>query len=214
MRRILLAAMLCALSLGPSRAGQMPPMTQTQFTDEQKADLDRVSAYLNGMHTLQGGFTQIDPNGGIDEGTLYIEKPGRMRFEYRPPNPILVVSDGSTVAVKNSRLNTVDRYPLWTTPLDLLLSDRINLRHNSIIVGVEHQQGMLVIQARSHSKSAQGSITMVFADPELELRQWTVVDAQGLSTTVALRDVKQGVDLAPSLFVLDEKNKFTKDSGD
>lgn len=207
MRRIFLAAMAIAASFALSGAGQ--PMATRNFSlnDAQKADLDRVSAYLNSMDTLSGGFTQINPDGSISQGAFYIDKPGRMRFEYEPPTPILLISDGSTVSVQNKRLNTVDRYPLWTTPLKLILDKDVNLKHNSAIIGVEHQQGALVIQARSSSTRTQGNITLVFTDPELELRQWTVIDAQGLSTTVALRDVKAGGDLAPSLFVLNKSGK-------
>ena len=210
MRRALLAALLCLTAVGLSGAGQVAPMFQVHFTDEQKADLDRVSAYLNSMHTLEGSFVQIDPDGGIDQGAFYILKPGRMRFEYEPPSPVLIVSDGSTVAVQNRRLNTLDHYPLWTTPLKLLLSDDVNLKHNSLITGVERQTGALVIQARSEKSRSRGNITLVFAAPELELRQWTVVDDQGLSTTVSLRDVRQDANLQDSLFVLPVK--ATKDN--
>ena len=205
MRRFTVAALLVAAAIGLSAAGQPAPVRQFTLGDEQLADLDRVSDYLNGMHSLAGNFIQIDPSGEIDQGEFYIDKPGRMRFEYEPPAPILIVSDGSTVAVQNKRLNTLDRYPLWTTPLKLLLSDDVNLRHNSLIVGVVEQSGTLVVQARSARTRQEGDITLVFTWPELELRQWTVVDAQGLSTTVSLRDVKQNVALEPSLFVLPKK---------
>lgn len=213
MRRAIFAAFLSIAAIGLSGAGQLAPQRQIELDDQQKADLDRVSAYLNSMKSLQGSFVQIDPNGGIDQGMFYLSKPGKMRFEYQPPNPVLIVSDGSTVAVQNKRLNTVDKYPLWTTPLDLILGKDINLRHNSHIIGVEHQTGTLIVQARSNRNRVQGNITLVFTDPELELRQWTVVDAQGLSTTVSLRDVKQGIDLPDSLFALPEKAKASNDSG-
>jgi len=200
------------VALGLTTASSNPSLAQNSaLSASERSDLKRVSAALNAVHTMEGAFVQIGPEGQMDQGRFYIDKPGRMRFEYEPPAPILLVSDGSTVAVQNKRLNTVDRYPLWTTPLKLILDKDVNLKHNSAIVGVEHQQGSLVIQARSSSMRAQGNITLVFSDPELELRQWTVVDAQGLSTTVALRDMKAGVDLAPSLFVLNDKSKFTKD---
>ncbi len=212
MRRALLAALLVATVIGPAAAGQFSPARQSVLSDQQKADLDRVSDYLNGMHSMEGSFIQIDPSGEIDQGAFYIDKPGRMRFEYEPPDPILIVSDGSTVAVQNKRLNTLDHYPLWTTPLKLLLSDDVNLRHNSLIVGVVEQTGTLVVQARSATTHQKGDITLVFTWPELELRQWTVVDAQGLSTTISLRDVKQNVALEPSLFVLPKK--LTKDNNE
>ena len=212
MRRAILAALLAAAAIQPALAGQLPPMRSFTLSKEQKDDLDKVSAYLNAMHSLSGEFLQFDPNGGLDRGEFYIDKPGRMRFEYEPPAPILIVSDGSTVAVQNKRLNTLDRYPLWTTPLKLLLSDDVNLSHNSLITDVIEQTGMLVVQAKSEHTKSRANITLTFTWPELELRQWTVIDDQGLSTTVSLRDVRQNVKLEPSLFVLPKK-PATDDKG-
>ena len=131
-----------------------------------------------------------------------------MRFQYEPPAPTLIVSDGSTVAIENIKLKTVDRYPLSQTPLDLILADTIDLKRNHEIVGVEHQQDALIVKARSSNFGVHADITLTFAEPSLELRQWTVIDNQGLSTTVALRDVQTGVDLPASLFVLPDKNPF------
>lgn len=193
MRKILIAA-LVALGAAPAFASPtnvFPSLGQQQLSEADKAELDKVSAYLNSIKTMQGAFIQIGPQGQADQGRFYIEKPGKMRFEYQPPNPVLIVSDGSTVFVKNSQLNTVDHYALADTPLNLILSNSIDLKRRSEIVGLEHQQGSLVVSARSRSSRAQGNITLVFAEPTLELRQWTVVDAQGLSTTVALRNVQQ-----------------------
>lgn len=204
MRRILQAVL--ALMLAAS-SGAAAPEFRHELSDQDKADLDRVSAYLNSIHTLKAAFVQIGPEGQTDEGTFYIDKPGRMRFEYTPPNPVLVVSDGSTVAVENRRLNTTDRYPIWSTPLNLILSNDVNLRKNQEIAGVERQTGELIVEARSHSSKVNGNITLVFAEPTLELRQWTVVDAQGLSTTVSVRDVRTGVTLDPSLFVIPQAGK-------
>lgn len=209
MRRAASIAFLLVASVLLSGGGQ--PAPGTQFNDAQKATLDRVSAYLNSIRTLKGSFIQIDPNGDVEQGDFYIEKPGRMRFEYHPPAPTLIVSDGNTVAVKNSKLNTVDRYPLTDTPLDLILGENLDLKHNSAVMGIGEQEGSLVVRARSNNNRAQGDISIVFAQPQLELRQWTIVDAQGLSTTIALRDVQAGAALPGSLFVLqDAKNPFTK----
>jgi outer membrane lipoprotein-sorting protein len=205
----LLAAGIAVVVL--TGAGHAPPPHMASFTPEQRAQLDRVSSYLNGIRTLKGGFTQTDPNGALEQGEFYLAKPGRMRFEYHPPNATLVVSDGNTVAVKNRKLNTVDRYPLTDTPLDLLLGDKIDLNRNIALTGMAEGNGTLEIHARSQSSHAQGDISIVFAQQPLELRQWTVKDAQGLMTTVALRDVQAGADLPGSLFVLrDEKNPFAR----
>jgi outer membrane lipoprotein-sorting protein len=165
------------------------------------ADLDRISASLNAIHTLKGEFVQQDPNGAVEQGTVYIQKPGKMRFEYKPPSAVLVVSDGIDVAVFNRKLNTADRYPLASTPLKLLLSDNVNLQKSTYVIGLERQAGALVVHARSNDRRMTGNITIVFSDPGLELKQWTVVDAQGLSTTVSLRNVQTGVTLQPELFL-------------
>jgi len=209
MRRLLALAFVLVSAVFVSGGAVVAP--GSQFSDEQKATLDKVSAYLNSIHTLKGSFVQIDPNGQVEQGDFFIEKPGRMRFEYKPPAPTLIVSDGNTVAVKNSKLNTVDRYPLTDTPLDIILSNDIDLRHNSYVTGVGEQEGDLVVRARSNNNKSQGDIAIYFSRPGLELRQWTIKDAQGLSTTVSLRDVEFGTPLPGTLFVLqDAKNPFTR----
>ncbi len=190
---------LCGAAAAPAR-----------FTAEQRAELDRVSAAFNAVHTMKGGFVQIDPNGALEQGMFYIQKPGRMRFEYSPPTPTLIVSNGTTIAVENTNLNTINRYPLGSTPLDLVLSDKLDLKDNNAVTGIEHQGDSLIVKARSTDSGVQGRITMVFSDPGLELRQWTVLDAQGMSTTVALQNVETGVSLPPALFVVKERNPFTK----
>ncbi len=172
------------------------------FSSADRSDLERVSEALNAIHTLAGTFVQIGPEGQVDQGKFYIEKPGRMRFEYAPPNPTLIVSDGEWVAVENTRLHTTDRYALWTTPLDLILGDSIDLRDDAQIVGVEHPSGQLVIDARAHSGRVNGNITLVFSEPDLALKQWTVRDAQGLLTTVSISNVKTDLPLDRSLFVI------------
>jgi outer membrane lipoprotein-sorting protein len=179
-----------------------------------RVELNRVSAYLNSIRTMKGGFVQIDPNGDVDQGTFAISKPGRMRFEYRPPTPTLIVSDGRTVAVANSQLRTLDSYPLNQTPLDLILGDKIDLAGSHEIVGVARQQDAFIVKARSRGGRTQGNITLTFSEPELELRQWTVIDNQGLSTTVALRDVQTGIDIPASLFVLPNKTALRPKQSD
>ncbi|MDE2266742.1 MAG: outer-membrane lipoprotein carrier protein LolA [Alphaproteobacteria bacterium] len=202
MRRLANLFLLGILATGLGGAGQPPPQRPIVLTAADRADLDRVSAYLNSIHTLTGDFIQIDPDGQIDQGRFYIQKPGRVRFEYKPPNPVLIVSDGTTVAVVNRKLNTVDRYPLSATPLDLVLSDDIDLSHDNEVMAVKRQPGELTIEARSSTNRTKSNISLVFADPVLELRQWTVIDDQGQTTTVALRDLDQGATIDGQMFVL------------
>jgi len=210
MRRIAIAVL--ALCLSPLLMGAgtgssvFPGLRRVDLSSKDRDALDAVSAYLNSLVTLKGGFVQVEPNGNVDEGTVYISKPGKMRFEYDAPVPTLVVSDGSTVAVANRRLNTVDRYPLFETPLSLILNKTIDLRHSPNLVGIEHQGGQFLVHLRGNQAHTRANITLTFAEPQYELLQWTVLDDQGTSTTVALRNLQPGAVLAPSLFVLPEKS--------
>jgi outer membrane lipoprotein-sorting protein len=209
MRRFVLA-FLIALACAPATFAAPAGFMHFERSDADNADLDRLSAYLNSIHTLKGSFVQIGPDGQIDEGVFYIDKPGRMRFEYHAPNPVLVVSNGTTVAVQNRRLDTVDTYPLLSMPLSLVLSDNLNLKRNQSIASLSREPGELIVNARAASSKVNGNLTLVFTAPELELRQWTIVDAQGLSTTVSLRDVQTGVTLDPALFKLPEGKSSAK----
>jgi outer membrane lipoprotein-sorting protein len=207
MRRIVLALLLAVSAPLLMGAGQPAPQARhLDLSDADGAALDGISAYLNSITTLKGGFMQIAGSGDVSEGTFYISKPGRMRFEYRPPTPTLIVADGHSVAVANTRLNTVDRYALGDTPLRLILSNKIDLRHDSALVSIEHQQGAIVVGLRTSNNRSQANIALTFAAPEYELRQWTVIDNQGTSTTVALRNLEPGAALSPALFVLPDKN--------
>ena len=191
-------------------AGQPAPERHLDLSEADRVALDAISANLNGVATLKGAFVQIDPSGDVDQGAFYISKPGKMRFEYEPPSPTLIVSDGRTIAVANKRLNTVDRYPLSETPLGLVLGNNVDLRHNPALVSVQHEQGSIVIGARTNTGMKRANISLVFSDPGYELRQWTVIDNQGLTTTVALRDLVPGAVLSPSLFLLPDRNPFAR----
>jgi outer membrane lipoprotein-sorting protein len=204
MRRIATILLLVAASAAAFGAGQPPPPRHIEFSQDGRAALEKVSTYLNQLRSLEGDFTQIGPNGQLDQGRVFILKPGRLRFEYRPPSPLLVISDGQTVAVFNSKMKTVDRYPLSSTPLDLLLGDKIDLLRNDAILSVQHNPGTIVVEARTAKKRVKPNIIITFAESPMELRQWTVIDDQGLSTTVALRNVETGVPLDDKLFVLRE----------
>ena|SRR5260221_5371709 len=178
------------------------------LTSRDLADLKRVSDYLNSISSMQAGFVQVGPNGELDQGVVYARKPGRMRFEYAPPSPYLIVSDGQTIAVANSQLRTVDRYPLLENPLSVILKESIDLAKDANVVAVDHQSGTLRVTARQDSGPLKGQVTLIFADPAIELRQWIITDAQGLQTMIALKDMKTQVQLDPSKFMLQDVDKF------
>ena len=211
MRRILplFCAVLAIAVLGG--AGQPAPgRLRPAYSDEEKATLDRVSASLNAIHTLKSEFLQVGPDGRTVEGDLYIEKPGKVRFAYRPPSPVLIVATGGTVYVKNARLNTVDHYDLSDTPLGLLLNEKVDLKTNQAVVGVDNRDGTIVVNARTSTNRNNSNISLVFDAPSLELRQWTVKDNQGGSTTVALQQPEKDVALDDSLFDVPQKAPATR----
>lgn len=200
MRRTLLvlAAIASVALLGG--AAQMPARFRHHYTDEQKALLDRISASLNAIRSLKARFIQIGPDGGVDNGTLYIQKPGQIRFEFAPPSPLLIVATQGSVFVKNAKLNTVDRYALSDTPLDLLLNQNVDLKDTREVMNVNEQNGAVIVQARTSNTRNTANITLVFSSPGLELRQWTVRDNQGGNTTVALQTLEPGATIDPALF--------------
>jgi len=199
-----LAAALSLVLLGG--AGQPVPQRLTRaYSDEEKADLDKISAYLNAIRTLKAGFVQIGADGGTAQGEVFIQKPGQIRFEYRPPSPLLIVATGGTLYVKNSKLNTLDHYDLSDTPLSLLLNERVDLKTNKAVMGISEQNGAIVVRARSSTNRNDSNITLVFSTPGLELRQWTVRDNQGGDTTVALQGLQTGAALDAALFTAPAK---------
>lgn len=180
------------------------------LNDKDRADLARISAYLNSITSMQAGFVQVGPNGELDQGVVFAKKPGRMRFEYAPPSPYLIVSDGQTIAVSNSQLRTLDRYPLLENPLSVILKEGIDLARDANVVAVDRQQGTLRITARQDSGPLKGQVTLIFADPAIELRQWIITDAQGMQTMIALKDMKTQVQIDPSKFVIQDVNRFQR----
>ena len=210
MRKILFA-ILAMTAVSPmlvpaADARPKPPV----FTMEQRVDLRRISDYLNSVHSMTAHFLQIGPDGSPQEGTMYLKKPGHLRFEYNKPSPLLVIADGSTLAVQNTDLHTTDRYPIFNSPLRVLLSDETDLGADSRIARVTREAGALSVTAKQENGPAPGEITLTFADTgaSLELRQWQILDAQNQRTVVVLRDIQTGVDIPARLFTVEDLSPF------
>ena len=175
----------------------------TAFTPQQRALLDRVSKYLTSMQTLVGNFVQIAPDGSRTDGTFYIQKPGKVRFEYNPPSPTEVIADGSSVAVRNRDLLTQDLWPLSQTPLRYLLADHINLIHDTDVVSVSSDDKFITVVIEEKQVMVGTSRLMVMFDAKtLALKQWTVTDPQGLDTTVSVYNLDTAKKPDPNLFVI------------
>ncbi|MGB0505783.1 MAG: LolA family protein [Pikeienuella sp.] len=171
-------------------------------TAQNARDLARISAYLNGIGTLAGDFVQIDPDGILSEGQFYMRRPGRIRFEYREPNPALVIADGIWVGIVDKRYSSVTRLPLSSTPLNLILKTNVDLSEEGAITHIDRSDGQLRVVAQDPDEPEAGTITMVFGDSPLELRQWIVDDPQGGVTTVALSALRADVEVPGALFII------------
>lgn len=213
MRRLAILAAFVAVSvtaISPLGAATRAPRYPGTYSESEAADLDKLSAYLNSIHTLKSNFVQLGPEGDMAQGEFALSRPGKLRFSYNPPSPVMIVATGGDIYVKNSKLNTVDRTSLSETPLDILLNKDIDLRHNPAVTGVEEQQGALVVHARANTTRSQSNITLVFSYPGIELRQWMVKDNQGGITTVALSGVQTGVALPDALFAVPAKDVVSR----
>ena len=188
------------------------PAIRPNFSESDRADLKRISTYLNTMRSVQGRFTQVNADGKTEQGQFYLKKPGRVRFEYEKPNPNVVVADGTTLAVENSSLKTTDRYPITNSPLRLLLSDNADLSLDPRVSAIKHEAGAILVTARENSGPATGAITLTLADSggNLELRQWDVVDAQGAHTTVVVNDMQQVADIPADKFIIQDLSPFKR----
>jgi outer membrane lipoprotein-sorting protein len=173
------------------------------FDPKQRALLDRISLYLSSVQTMVGNFVQVGPDGGRTEGTFYIQKPGKVRFDYNPPTPIDIIADGSSVVVRDRNLATQDLYPLSQTPLRYLLADRIDLIHDTDIVSVSADDTFVTVVIEEKQLVVGTSrLMMMFDAKDLTLKQWTVTDPQGLDTTVAVYNLDATKKPDPNLFVI------------
>lgn len=207
MRRLFfLAPVLTALAAVPPAAAAPPPRPLS-LTGEQQAELQKLTEYLNGIRTMTARFTQYSENGGVAEGKLYLQRPGHMRFEYDPPSPILLVADGNFVIYFDKSLNQTSYLPIGSTPAWFLLRNDIRLGGDVSVIGYEHTPGAIRVTLVQTKEPDAGAVTLTFSDRPLELKQWSLVDAQGKRTTVALTDIKLGVPIDKQLFVFKEPTK-------
>ncbi|HXW41377.1 MAG TPA: outer membrane lipoprotein carrier protein LolA [Xanthobacteraceae bacterium] len=181
----------------------VPSNQATAFDDRQRALLDRVSMYLSSIQTMVGNFVQIGPDGGRTEGTFYLQKPGRVRFEYNPPSPIDIIADGSSVVVRDRNLATQDLYPLSQTPLRYLLAARIDLLRDTDVVSVTADDTFAtVVIEQKQLMVGTDRLMIMFDAKDLTLKQWTVTDPQGFDTTVAVYNLDTTKQPDPNLFVI------------
>ena len=174
---------------------------QSATTPVDEADaISRVEAYLNGIDTLRAGFVQIAPDGALSEGTLYIQRPGRLRIEYTPPPNVKIIGDGEWLTYIDSDLGQISQMPLGDSPASVFVAENIRFGEDVLVNGVEREASILRVTLEKAGRPGLGSLTLVFTDNPLDLRQWIVVDAQGYVTRITLVGTQLGVALDPELF--------------
>lgn len=193
--RTLALALLLALSAAPSAAAQPAPLTQAE-----RADVARAEAYLNGIGTLRSDFLQVGPDGGVAKGTFALARPGRMRIDYTEPVPNFIVADGKFVYFWDAELKEQSNAPIGSTLADFLLRPEIALSGDVTVTDVRNDAGVLELTLTQTGEPSLGRLTLVFEDRPLRLRKWRVLDAQGLTTEVALLNPQAGVELDPDQF--------------
>ncbi len=185
----------------PDAATQSGQNTATAFDLPQRSTVERINGYFNSIVTLVGNFVQVGPDGTRTQGEFYLQKPGKVRFDYDPPSPVELISDGNSVVVRDRNLATQDLYPLSQTPLRFLLADKIDLLKDARVVGVYQDDIFItVVIEESHAVVGKHRLMIMFGAQDSQLKQWTVTDPQGYDTTVAIYNLNQTQKPDPSLF--------------
>ncbi len=179
----------------------------------EQLSLNSISQYLNDIQTAEADFTQVNHDGTLSTGKFMLHRPGRMRFEYNPPEKLLVMAGGSQIAIFDGKSNVqhAEKYPLKQTPLNLILERQVNLAARNMVVGHDYDGTATTVVAQDPKHPEYGTIALKFTGNPVELRQWIVTDGQGARTTVILGELDKGVRLAPHLFsIVNEENSRSR----
>ncbi len=183
----------------PTRHPHPPPAPLKRLRNS--TVITKVQDYLNGLRSLKARFLQVAPNGALTRGTAWLERPGRMRFQYDPPTPLLLVAGHGFILFSDTKLGQTTNIPIGQTPLGILLADHIDLANDGVrVANIRRLPSELQLTLVRTAAPGEGSLTLSFATAPLTLRQWTVLDAQRQQTTVTLYDIQLGGTFNPALF--------------
>jgi outer membrane lipoprotein-sorting protein len=198
---LLLATAAAALARRPAAAA-LPP--------SQRALVERVEAYFNGIRTLAADFQQVAPDGGLSTGKLFIDRDrAGMRFDYDPPSRILLVAPGDwRLIFYDGSIKQVNVIPLSETPLGFILSEQVRLEGDVTVQDVRERADEIDVALVRTEEPDQGRVVLTFARRPIELRRWSVTDAQGLTTTIQLAELRTGMPLDRDLFIWRDPKMF------
>jgi outer membrane lipoprotein-sorting protein len=166
------------------------------------AEINRVEAYLNGIKTLQAHFVQVWPNGTTSEGTLWMDRPGRLRLQYAPPTPLTLIATQGTLLIHNASNQATTTMPLARTPLSILLTPTISLSGSVTVTNIQNTPGGLTITLVRTNTPREGSLTLFLSRAPLTLRSIRVVDPEGHVTELTLLTLEPNVPINPAIFQL------------
>lgn len=191
----------------PKFSTSNPESSQFTGSPEQMAVIQKVDTYFNDMKNLEGSFLQTDADEKRKKGKFFIERPGKLRFDYSLPSKQKIISDGKYLALEDHDLNTTDRYPIDSTPFRLLLAKDVNLLRDARIISLDQGPDVVVLTVEDKQSDTGGQIRLFFDWPELKLREWIITDPQGLNTRIQVADVELNKAVDPKVF------KFSPDIG-
>ncbi|MBU6448213.1 MAG: outer membrane lipoprotein carrier protein LolA [Rhodospirillales bacterium] len=184
------------------------------LSSSDKAVVTQIETYLNTQNGLTANFLQVDANGATRTGKAWLERPGKMRFAYDPPDPQLLVAGFGLLVYHDPQLNQTTNIPLGATPLGILLAKHVDLESSAVyITNLVEQPGQIDLSLVRRGKEAAGTLTLSFSTEPLELRAWTVTDAQGRQTNVHLYDIAPGGPFSDSLFEYFQNNDSAASGG-
>ena len=178
-----------------AQSDETPPLSPDDVSN-----LTRVEDYLNRLDTMQARFVQISSNGAYAEGEVFVDRPGQLRFDYDPPNTVLLISNGLTLLYYDRELKQSSYIPLWETPLWFLVREKVELGGDLEVTKIEEALGTLSVSLQDRDEPENGKLTLIFSDSPLTLRKWEVVDGQGILTQVTLVNPVYGGDIDSDLF--------------
>jgi outer membrane lipoprotein-sorting protein len=196
---------------GPAQAGSVLPGvasapavtlagSELPGSAQDQADTVRVETYLNSLKSLKAHFLQVTGEGAMSQGTAWLQRPGRMRFQYDPPSPFLLIAAHGVLTFNDSALQQTSNIPLSRTPLGILLAEHVVLSGAVTVTAIQRLPGQLQLSLVRTDSPGDGTLTLIFADQPLALRQWAVIDAQRRETHVTLYDVQLGASFDQQLF--------------
>ena len=205
LRKLLKIIVFTSIVLIPSLSSPQP--NSMKLRKEEQKDLLRIETYLNEMKSLRADFLQVSSNGAVATGKLLLQRPGKMRFEYDPPSPIMLLADGYFLKYIDKDLEQVTHIWLEDTPIGFLLKDDLKLSGSIAVTKFSRNTNLLTTTLTKSKESEKGTVSLVFSDKPLSLKKWVIKDAQGITTTITLNNRERPIKIDPALFELNSETK-------